>query len=427
MEKWFLKNIHNFLETLKYEAKVNLSTIDNLLEMDKNKVIDKQYISAGIDRSKKNLITQFEILIHKVNSETSTDSTAPFKVKGYSETIKALETYPEFEITQIDSVKDWLVFQGKKNPSKILSKIEEFIEKGYIEEAKVAMNNGHVRAVLELTKIYGVGPAKVKELYTLHHITTIKELKDKIEQMELETQAKTCDKVATTNGTKGKKGKAKVKVEKLLNDKQLLGLKYFNELEEKIPRSEMCEYDELLKNVCNKIDPTGVLQYSINGSYRRGNLVSGDIDVLITATDGKQSYYRQNLKESLIKMGVIEAVLADGDKKFMGITRLSKSHTARHIDIMDTDLYSYPFAVLYFTGSGSFNVLMRNHALKLGFSLNEYCLSDKNSKKTIDSEIIMDKIGKSKFEEERDIFNFLGLVYVEPEKRNDLANFKSVM
>lgn len=419
IENWFIKNIKKFLVSLKYDAKVKLSIIDNIIEMEKS-----TYNSTNTDLSKKNLIRQFEILIHKVNTDP-TDSVSSFKVKGYTDTIKALETYPDNEITDINKVKEWLVYQGKKNPSKILSKIEEFIEKGYIDEAKEAMNDGHVKAVLELTKIYGIGPAKVKELYTLYNITSIDELKDKVDKMEKEQSEKINNMDISKKGVK--KVKSKVKVEKLLNDKQLLGLRYFNELEKRIPRAEMCEYDELLKNVCNKIDPKGSLQYSINGSYRRGLLESGDIDVLITSTDGKQSQYRQILKDTLIKVGIIEQVLADGEKKFMGITRLSKYHTARHIDIMDTDLYSYPFAVLYFTGSGSFNVLMRNHALKQGFSLNEYCLSDKNTKKAVDTKLIMEKIGKPQFEDERDIFKFLGLEYVEPEKRNELSNFKTII
>ena len=30
---------------------------------------------------------------------------------------------------------------------------------------------------------------------------------------------------------------------------------------------------------------------------------------------------------------------------------------------------NYPFALLYFTGSGQFNVEMRNHAISLGYYL----------------------------------------------------------
>ena len=53
----------------------------------------------------------------------------------------------------------------------------------------------------------------------------------------------------------------------------------------------------------------------------------------------------------------------------------------------------------------SFNIEMRNHALSLGYSLNEYGLK-KNG------EFINDK-----FETEEDIFKFLGIKYIEPKDR----------
>ena len=82
------------------------------------------------------------------------------------------------------------------------------------------------------------------------------------------------------------------------------------------------------------------------------------------------------------KEGIIIETLANGKKKFMGIAKLNKNgfNTARHLDIIDTSKEQYPFAQLYFTGSGGFNSAMRAHALTLGFSLNEYTLSDKLTK-----------------------------------------------
>ena len=48
--------------------------------------------------------------------------------------------------------------------------------------------------------------------------------------------------------------------------------------------------------------------------------------------------------------------------------------TNGHLDIIETTKEDYPFALLYFTGSGPFNVKMRKQALSLGYSLNEYGL-----------------------------------------------------
>ena len=102
----------------------------------------------------------------------------------------------------------------------------------------------------------------------------------------------------------------------------------------------------------------------------------------------------------------------------MGITKLDGYTRYRHIDIIDTEIDQYPFAQLYFTGSGGFNSHMRMLALKKGYSMNEYCISDKKTKKPITKEEIISKLGKEKFETEEDIFKFIDLDYVVPENRN---------
>ena len=95
-----------------------------------------------------------------------------------------------------------------------------------------------------------------------------------------------------------------------------------------------------------------------------------------------------------VRLRCIPSTMASGKKKFMGVVKLvSEGYTkARHLDIIDTDPTHFPFAVLYFTGSGGFNSKMRGEALKLGYSMNEYCLSDKNTKVPISSDIISDPI-----------------------------------
>mgnify|MGYP001062680375 FL=1 len=67
----------------------------------------------------------------------------------------------------------------------------------------------------------------------------------------------------------------------------------------------------------------------------------------------------------------------------------------------------YPFAVLYFTGSGDFNKMMRCLILEKGMTINEYSLKDSETKKKVDHV----------FMEEKDIFDYLDMDYVKPEQR----------
>ena len=95
----------------------------------------------------------------------------------------------------------------------------------------------------------------------------------------------------------------------------------------------------------------------------------------------------------------------------MGLCKLSREWPARRIDILIADPTHYYFALLYFTGSYSFNIYMRKIAWKKGLSLSEYGFKDlkDNSKNIIDTTDIIHS--------EEDIFKYLDMEYVEPHKR----------
>ena len=194
-------------------------------------------------------------------------------------------------------------------------------------------------------------------------------------------------------------------ISELLNNTQLKGIKYYDDLLKRIPRNEIEKHEKLLKRILSKIDPMAEL--TIAGSYRRNKRDSGDIDVLLKSNDKK--IYNTFINK-LKSMSYLVEDLAFGNKKYNGISKLGKNGICRRIDIMYTTPKEYPFAILYFTGSGDFNTKMREHALSLGYSMNEYSL--KNSDGSYN-----DKLNEQQFISENDIFNFLKLKYVNPEDR----------
>ena len=90
--------------------------------------------------------------------------------------------------------------------------------------------------------------------------------------------------------------------------------------------------------------------------------------------------------------------------------------TFRHVDIFYYSLEVFPFALLFTTGSKEFNLKMRSHALKKGFSLNERYLTNKNGT-IVSEEEYLAKIQKPIPTTEEDIFNFLDYKYVLPRFR----------
>ena len=232
-----------------------------------------------------------------------------------------------------------------------------------------------------LQHIYGVGPAKVREL-----------LKQGIQSVEqLRTEVKNHP--------------------QLLNDKQKVGLAYYDDLLERIPRQEM----ETHKTVLNQMLPDIMKAWDteIVGSYRRGAVTSGDIDVLIRVPPSISALAAKKLLatyvEQMKKAGYIEEVLALGEHKCMAICRLQgpSGQKARRLDLLLTPEDEYAYAILYFTGSDQFNVAFRNHAQQMGYTLNEHRLTP----------LTEDTSQPPPMKKEDDIFRFLGLRYIAPTER----------
>jgi DNA polymerase beta len=298
----------------------------------------------------------------------------PFKARAYAKVISQLKTHDQ-PITSYEDVKNI-----KGIGEKISKKIKEILETGQLTSAVKAMELYPIAALDALQHIYGVGPAKAKELVD-SGITSIAQLRDEVK-----------------------------KNPKLLNDKQKIGLQYYEDLLERIPRQEMEEHQELLQFLL----PEDMKNYDMDivGSFRREAATSGDIDVLIRIPEGtnaqvaKQNLanYVKNLKDN----GYIEEILALGEHKCMAISRIPNGK-ARRLDLLLTPDEEYAYAILYFTGSDKFNVAFRQHALQKGYTLNEHAL------KPIREGVRPVPYMKS----EKDIFQFLGLRYVEPSQRVD--------
>jgi len=299
-----------------------------------------------------------------------------FRAKAYQ---KAQETIMEYSNDILDHN------QLKNLPGigpTIMEKFNEYVNTGTLKVLEREKNN----PANLLTEIHGIGPKKANELIKAG-ISSIEELR--------------------------------IKQDELLNANQKIGLKYYDEISKRIPRSEIKEYENIfnfalenIKNSNNNNENNLNVNMQIVGSYRRGLESSGDIDVIITSN--KLGIYNQFI-DLLLKDEIILEVLSRGSNKCLVITRLNKDKdsVARRVDFLFTSLQEFPFAILYFTGSKIFNTLMRHNALKQGFTFNEhgmYKLDDKNKKG--------EQVSYS-FLDEKSIFDFLQLKYKEPWERID--------
>lgn len=321
------------------------------------------------------IINELDTLVKKETIEKSM-----FKVRAYQKVIKQLKT--------LDKVESWEDLEDISGiGKKIKEKIEEIFKTGKLKSAEKARTNHNLEIYDTLMKIHGVGSTKAKQLVEEYSVTSIKDLKTKLEENE-----------------------------DLLNNKQKIGLKYYDDINLKIPRKEMEQHESFLLNTLSLLDKD--IEITIVGSYRRKVKESGDIDMLITLRRQTSSEERRkllyNIIEKLKAENYIKSSLALGDKKYMGIVKLKRKRHARRMDILITSQEEYPFSILYFTGSQELNIIMRKDAIEKGYRLNEYSLLDKKDKPII-------------LKNEEEIFNKLGYKYIPPEMRtrqNEINNFK---
>lgn len=321
------------------------------------------------------IIETFQQLVHKTSNDLkiTKNSAIRFKISSYNKTIKIIESLP-FEISSGDQLKD-IKGIGKTT----IEKINEIINTGTLRQVESLDTTilSSSKEIAKLQKITGIGPVKAEKLFD-QHITLEKLLSlDTLEDIDL-------------------------------THHQKLGVKYFNDLEHKIPYQEITEMEHYLKEILNLFDPN--LKIIICGSYRRMKATSGDIDVLLYSdiNEINENQLPTFLKMLKSKKFITDSLTSfDNPTKYMGFCKLKQYN--RRIDIRLIPKINLGSAMLYFTGSGEFNKSMRSFALKKGYTINEYGIYKlkKDGSKGF----------RIKTESEPDIFKVLKLDYVEPKDR----------
>ena len=332
-------------------------------------MIDKQkIIKEFLD-----LVKQIKIDIENSSGKERIKNT--FRLQSIQNAIKVLSKIKDKNIS-IDKIKDL-----KGIGPGTIRRIEEIAKTGKLEEIKITTKDEKFLKLMdELEESYGIGK---KTAYTLFKEYNIKSMDDLIKKVNLG--------------------------EIVLSDVALKGLKFYGKIITKIPRKIIDSTRELLLDVLFKIDFE--LFGAICGSYRRMKETSGDIDLIVihpkikTKSDLKKNPYFQTIILTLKSIGfIIESLTGDDvESKYMGI--FSFKDIIGRIDIRFIPYESFYFAYLYFTGGKDLNKNMRLIASTHGYKLNEYGLYKNGSNKSV------------KVDSEKEIFDILGLQYLQPINR----------
>lgn len=190
--------------------------------------------NKNYENVKELIVEAFETMLKEYTAQGS-----KWKCKAYNGALKSLKNVPE--IRSLDDIKGLPGF-GKS----LTEHVKEILE---THEMKAAKESDFAKHVQVLLTVHGIGIQAARK-FVKSGIFTVDKLRG-----------------AYALGTV------------TLNDAQKLGLKYYDDMQLRIPRSEMLKHERLIKSIMLELTSTGTVE--IVGSFRRNAPDSGDIDLLI--------------------------------------------------------------------------------------------------------------------------------------------------
>ncbi len=307
----------------------------------------------------------------------------PFRIRSYRRAAEAIEGWgqPLSEIWQ--EPKKMLEIPGIGKG--MVANIQEiFSNAGKLKLHQELLEKYHP-SMLELLKISGLGPKTIALIWDAFHV---------------------CDVAG---------------VEKLAQEGKLRDLPRLSEKsEQKILRSieqyrkisgrfHLDVADEIAQKLTSQLKGlAGVDKVTPAGSLRRGRETVGDLDVLVTGKCCENEKQREDVIAKILELPGIMEVLARGENKVS-----FKLRSGMQVDVRILPPDSFGAAMQYFTGSKNHNVALRQRALKMGYTLNEYGLAKLKDEKRV--------AGKT----EEEIYAKLGLDYIPPEMRESCGEIEA--
>lgn len=181
-----------------------------------------------------------------------------------------------------------------------------------------------------------------------------------------------------------------------LNANQLAGLRFCDDLAERIPRDEV---EEIAGLVVVAAQQEGMSAHLV-GSYRRGKESSGDVDVLIT---GEKNWLHR-VVDRLYRDGLLQYTFSLGEVKAMIVAVSPRTGIFRSLDIRFVPASDWASFLLFSTGPFQLNVVMRQAAIDRGWKLSEYGLFDTEGRRL-------------PVVSEEELFCALDMEYLTPEER----------
>ncbi len=300
----------------------------------------------------------------------------PFRIRSYRRAAEALEALTQ-QVSEIHQEEKALLAIPGIGKS-MAANIRDLFSKGKLGLHEELLQK-YRPSMLELLKIQGLGPKTIALIWDAFQVCD----PEGVQKLAQEGKLRTLPRLSE---------KSEQKIIKAIESYRQMTGRFLLDTADEIAR----KMTDLLKGL------PGVEKITPAGSLRRGRETVGDLDLLVTGTCCTSDKQRNKVIDEILNFPGILEVLAKGENKVS-----FKLRNGMQVDVRLLPPDSFGAALQYFTGSKNHNVSLRQRALKLGYTLNEYGMARVEDNKRV----------ASKTEEE--IYKKLGLKFIPPELREN--------
>src|SRR6201997_1034272 len=306
------------------------------------------------------------------------DGQDSFRIRSYRNAAQAIENHAHQLKEIVADPKQVLAIPGIGKG--MLNNLQEMFRDGRLAVHAELLEKYHP-SMLQLLRIQGLGPKTIALIWSAYKVSDV----DGVEKLARAGKIRELPRM-------GEKHEAKLI--KAIEDYRRIGGRYLIDAAE-IECEKLTAYIEKFP---------GIDKITLAGSLRRGRETVGDLDILVTGKACTTEEGRQKAIAYVAQYPPLMDVIASGDNKISFHLR-----SGLQVDVRLLPPESFGAAMQYFTGSKAHNVALRQRALKMGFTLNEYSLA------TLDGGTPV--AGKT----EEEIYAKLKLDYIPPEMRENLG------
>jgi len=310
------------------------------------------------------------------------DGQDSFRIRSYRNAAQAIEALPQQIAELIAEPKKVLEIPGIGKG--MLANLQEMFKEGSLS-LHTELLEKYRPSMLQLLKIQGLGPKTIALIWSAYQVSDV----EGVEKLAREGKIRILPRMGE---------KHEQKLLKAIEDYHRIGGRFHLDAAE----NEANKIIEYLSHA------PGVEKVTPAGSLRRGRETVGDLDMLVTGKACGNDAQREKLIAQIIQLPGLLEVMAKGENKVTFRLR-----SGMQVDVRLLPPESFGAAMCYFTGSKAHNVALRQRALKMGFTLNEYSLSRLDNEKPVG--------GKT----EEEIYAKLNLDFVPPELRENLGEIEA--